>query len=222
MAYDWLSDPWLQFVGYLCCFLILSIISFLFIIVSKHFKRQAQLQYQIQLEKLLSALSAKQSKDQLIYQLNQLTHRHPLQTLIAWVAVMEQSSINRQAQYASAFHLTDYDAMITRALQSKHIPTQCLAIQMIRLFDLKQYDDILLKLLHSQVLTPYAIAALAKTQGIRAVDLMVKVYEQDYLSNSQLLTAFAELPLPSIKLAINKLQHPKIRALILQYLEIPT
>ncbi len=223
MVFDWRSDPLLVFVALLCCFLTLNIICFICIIIYKHYKRMAQLQYQAQLQQLLIQLSkaSAHTQQQLSQVIEQLGKKNTAQSLVAWVTIMQQCHGSQQLQYASIFRRLDFDDLIHRGLASQNVTTQCYAIQMIRFCQLNQFDDALIQQLSSVVLAPYAIAALAKTQGVRAIDLMVSAYQQQLLSNSQLLTALSELPLAAIQDVIDQVQHASIRALILQYLKVP-
>ncbi len=222
LAFALHSDPLLEFVTYLCCFLALSILSFIFIIIYKHYKRQSQLRHQALLYKhiqfLLEHPLSDQPAVQRLYQLNKLIQKKPLQTLTAWMDVMQDADVVTQEKYAAVLRKLDYQTMIQRGLASRHIALQCLAMQMIRLCHLKQFDDYLLVKLASVELAPYAIAALAKIQGIAALKLILNAYEKDLLSNSQLLTAIAELPRAEVLAATSKRQHAKIHGLITRYL----
>ena len=225
LAYGWLSDPWLEFIAYLCGLLFLSIFWFIFIIVYKFYKRQSIKRHQNKISNLLTEIikqpisSAQYSK--LINQLNLLSHNKPINSLIAWVGIMEDSNQVQQTNFSNIFSKLAYTELINIGLNSRDIASQCLALQMIRLSELNQFDEALINRLNSPDLAPYAVAALARTQGIKAIDLMMQCYENDYLSNTQLLTAFVELPINLLKKNINKTRHPQIHLLISKYLERP-
>ena len=222
MAFDLHSDPLLEFVAYLCCFLTLSILCFIFIIIYKHYKRQAQLRHQGLLHKFLQYLLEHPLSDQQIsktlFQLNRLSQQKPLQTLTAWLNVMKHADMEKQEKYAGVLLKLNYEAMIQSGLISRNIALQCLAMQMIRVCNLNQFDEYLEARLESVELAPYAIAALAKTRGIASLTLILNAYEKDLLSNSQLLTAISDLPLTEVEGAITKEKYPKIHDLMTHYL----
>lgn len=222
LDYAWLSDPLIEYAFYLSCMLFVVILTFILIIVKKYYQRQHELHCQQTLQNLLDrTLQYKQSKSkqlEIINSINVIITKNHLDAICAWSSILESAESIARKNYIEIFLKLNYFKLLSDALNGSNLKAQCLAIQLIGICKLKEFTPILKKYIKTPVLSSYVSIALSRIQGIQSIDIVIKAFEGERITTSQLLSAFVEMPKKDLEAWQIKQRNSSINKLISQYL----
>lgn len=222
LDYAWLSDPLIEYAFYLSCMLFVVILTFILIIVKKYYQRQHELHCQQTLQNLLDrTLQYKQSKSkqlEIINSINVIITKNHLDAICAWSSILESAESIARKNYIEIFLKLNYFKLLSDALNGNNLKAQCLAIQLIGICKLKEFTPILKKFIKTPVLSSYVSIALSRIQGIQSIDIVIKAFEGERITTSQLLSAFVEMPKKDLEAWQIKQRNSSINKLISQYL----
>lgn len=222
LDYVWLSDPLIEYAFYLSCMLFVVILTFILIIVKKYYQRQHELHCQQTLQNLLDrAHQYKQSKSkqlEIINSINVIITKNHLDAICAWSSILESAESIARKNYIEIFLKLNYFKLLSDALNGNNLKAQCLAIQLIGICKLKEFTPILKKYIKTPVLSSYVSIALSRIQGIQSIDIVIKAFEGERITTSQLLSAFVEMPKKDLEAWQIKQRNSSINKLISQYL----
>ncbi len=223
LDYVWLSDPFLKYALYLSCALCASILIFISIIVKKHKAKQHEIHCQEKLIGLLNdavKLASEKSDNQAqINQINQAIKSKRFDFICAWSAIIESASETDKKNYLKVFLQLDYLQTLSKALNSKRTKEKCLAIQTVGICKINNFDDTLKEFTKTPALSAYACTALAKTQGLLSMNVLITSFNHHLISTSQLLSALVEIPRKQLINWQNKKLDKDINQVIAYYLE---
>ena len=222
LDYAWLSDPLIEYAFYLSCMLFVVILTFILIIVKKYYQRQHELHCQQTLQNLLDrTLQYKQSKSkqlEIINSINVIITKNHLDAICAWSSILESAESIARKNYIEIFLKLNYFKLLSDALNGNNLKAQCLAIQLIGICKLKEFTPILKKYIKTPVLSSYVSIALSRIEGIQSIDIVIKAFEGERITTSQLLSAFVEMPKKDLEAWQIKQRNSSINKLISQYL----
>ena len=222
LDYAWLSDPLIEYAFYLSCMLFVVILTFILIIVKKYYQRQHELHCQQTLQNFLDrTLQYKQSKSkqlEIINSINVIITKNHLDAICAWSSILESAESIARKNYIEIFLKLNYFKLLSDALNGNNLKAQCLAIQLIGICKLKEFTPILKKFIKTPVLSSYVSIALSRIQGIQSIDIVIKAFEGERITTSQLLSAFVEMPKKDLEAWQIKQRNSSINKLISQYL----
>ena len=219
LDYAWLSDPLLKYAFYLSCILFIVILTFILVIVKKHYKRQHELHCQQTLKILLDKTKQSKSKRlQNIKFINAAIANKQFDTICAWSSILESAEELDKKNYIKIFLKLNYFEFLSEALNGKNLKAQCLAIQTIGICRLEEFIPTLKKYIKTPVLSSYISIALSRIQGIVSIDIIIDAFNNKRITTSQLLSALVEIPKEDLKTWQNKNRNKSINKLISQYI----
>ena len=223
LAFEWLSDPLLEYALYLSCFLLLSILFFITVIIRKHQFKQYEIEYQEKIKVLFDqviSLNDNEADDsEAINKINKLIKNKPHEFIFAWSLLLESFEKSGQNKYLKVFLKLNYLDLLERTINSKSIKQQCLSIQTIGICKLKAFSSQLIKLNDDPSLSAYTCIALSRIQGISAINVVINAFEKKLITTTQLLSALLQIPKKQLDNWHKKKLNSDINSIIFQYLE---
>lgn len=223
LDFAWLSDPLLEYTLYLSCILLVSILLFIGVIVKKHQRRQHEIRCQENLKKLLDeALLLTESKSsnlKVISCINESIKTSNIDLICAWSSIIESSNKSNKERYLKIFLKLNHIELLSKALKSKNIKQKCLAIQTIGICEINEFDEALISFTKVPVLSAYACIALAKTQRLSSINILIDAFNNNLISITELLSALVEIPRKQLIDWQRKKLDKHVNEIISRYLE---
>ena len=223
LDYAWHSDPLLEYSLYLSSILFVSILVFIGVIVKKHQRRQHEIRCQEKLKKLLDEallmLEQKSSDLEVINQINESIKTNQINFMCAWSSIIESSDEVYKKQYLKIFFKLNHTEILSKAIKSKNIKQKCLSIHTVGSCKTNEFDETLISFSKEPVLSAYACIALAKTQQLSSISILIDAFKSKLISTTQLLSALVEIPRKQLLDWQSKKLDKHVNEIISRYLE---
>ena len=196
---------------------------FIGLIIKKHHRRQHEIHCQEKLKRLLDCALEQESvkAEYAIYinQINESIKSNRLDLICAWSSIIQSSNESTKKKYLKLFLEVNHIDMLSRALVGKNTKQKCLAIQTVGICKINAFDETLKSLTKVPVFSSYACIALAKTQGILSIDILIEAFNNQLISTSQLLAALLEIKRKDLLSWQRKKTDKRVNEIIAYYLE---
>lgn len=191
LAFEWLSDPLLQYALYLSGFFILGIAGCIVLITHKFQSHHSHQVKQSHVAALIRELLNSEKPHQLqIDNVNQYIQKHPIDVCYAMVRVLENALPLVDIQIFK--HIQIIEA-IDKSLASFFLKNRAIAIEAIGLLKRDDYRSTLIHHLNDQSCCSFAAEALVRLDGPSALPIIFPYYQRKFLTISQMLTSLLKL-----------------------------
>lgn len=191
LAFEWLSDPLLQYALYLSGFFILGIAGCIVLIAHKFQSHHSHQVKQAHIAVLIRELLDSEKPHQLqIDNVNQCIQKHPIDVCYAMVRVLENASPLVDIQIFKNIQIIE---VINKSLTSLFHKNHAIAIEAIGLLKRDAYRTTLICHLDDPACCSFAAEALVRLDGASTLPIILPYYQRKFLTISQMLTILMKL-----------------------------